>query len=124
MKNIRKVITIFLLIIIYAYIVNVSNFPNKILIYKDSNLKFKLCPFLNLNGEVQTVNSEKANNYNLNLSLGNVKLKNVELTVVSEINVVPVGKLIGLRLYTDGVMIVRIFRNRRYKWKSNKYCRK
>lgn len=89
MKNIKKVITIFCLIIFYCYFINVNNFPSKILIYNDSKLNFKLCPFLDLKGEVQTSSSGKSSKYNLKLTLGNIKLKDIELKRTEKIEVVP-----------------------------------
>lgn len=54
----------------------------------------------------------KTSNDNLNLSeieislLGKLSLKNISVTTIEDIEVVPVGKIIGLKLYTNGVLIV------------------
>jgi hypothetical protein len=93
MKNIRRVIAIFLLLILYAYIVNISNFPSKLLLYSDSSLNLRLCPLLKLEGEVQTSATKHTSNYNLSLSLGNTKLKDVNLKIADKIKVVPVRKV-------------------------------
>ena len=94
MKNIRRVIAIFLLLIIYAYVVNVSSFPDNLLLYSDSSLSLKLCPFLKLEGEVSTSKSqEHSSKYNLSLTLGNQKLKDVNLRIVDKLKVVPVRKI-------------------------------
>ena len=89
MKKIRKVIAIFCLIVFYCYYINISNFPSRILVYSDSKLDFKLCPFLSLKGEVFTSSTGKSSVYNLKLSLGNVELKNVELKRADKIEVIP-----------------------------------
>ena len=89
MKKIRKVIIIFCLIIFYCYFINVNKFPSKIIIYNDSKLDFKLCPFLKLKGEVLTSSSGKSSSYNLKLSLGNIELKDVELKRAEKIEVIP-----------------------------------
>lgn len=106
MKNIRKVITIFVLIIFYCYFINIINFPNKIIVYNDSKLDFKLCPFLNLKGEVEAISSGKSSKYNLKLTLGNINVKDVELKRTEKIEVVPSGELVGLKIFTKGVVIV------------------
>ena len=94
MKNIRRVIAIFLLLIIYAYVVNISNFPDKLLLYSDSSLDLRLCPLLKLEGEIQAdAGSEHSSNYILNLSLGKQKIKEVNLNVADKIKVVPVRKI-------------------------------
>lgn len=92
MKNIRKVITIFCLLILYAYFININNFPDKIVVHENSLLDYKLCPFLNITGEVQTISSNKYSSYELNLSLGNIDLKKVNLTIAEDIEVVPIRK--------------------------------
>lgn len=106
MKNLRKLITIFLLLVLYCYFINIVNFPNVIITYNEELGNYKLCPFLKLKGETQTSSEEAYSNYKLSLSLGEINLKNVELTVMEETKVVPVGKMAGLKLYIDGVMIV------------------
>ena len=112
MKNIRKVIIIFCLLILYAYFINVYNFPSNIIIYGENQLNYRLCPFLSLRGETKTsASKEQFVKYDLNLSLGNIDLKQVELTIANDIKLVPVGKMIGLKLYSDGVMIVGFSRN-------------
>ena len=94
MKNIRRVIAIFLLLIIYAYVVNISSFPDNLLLYSDSSLSLKLCPFIKLEGEVSTSKSaEHSSKYNLSLNLGNQKLKDVNLRIVDKLKVVPVRKI-------------------------------
>lgn len=89
MKKIRKLIAIFSLIIFYCYFINISNFPTKILVYNDTKLNFKLCPFLKLKGEILTSSSGKSSSYNLKLSLGNIELKDVELKRAEKIEVIP-----------------------------------
>ena len=106
MKKVRILITIFLLLIFYCYFINISNFPDKILLYNDSKLDLRLCPLLNMGGETQVSTSENISEYNLNLSLASINLKNVEVKVAKKLKVIPGGNLIGLKLYTDGVVIV------------------
>lgn len=106
MKNLRKLLIIFLLLILYCYFINVVNFPNVIITYNEKIGNYRLCPFLKLKGETQTSSEGITSNYNLSLSLGDINLKTVELTVMEETEVVPVGRMAGLKLYIDGVMIV------------------
>lgn len=106
MKKVRRVIIIFCLAIFYCYFINISNFPNKILIYNNTKLNFKLCPFLNLKGEALTSSNGKSSKYNLKLALGNIDIKEVELKRAEKIEVVPSGELIGLKIFTKGIIIV------------------
>ena len=91
MKNLRKVIAIFCLLFLYAYFINIYNFPTNIVVYNNDNLNYRLCPFLSLKGDIQT--SSAKNNYltyDLSLNFGNKKLKNVELTVAENVKIVPI----------------------------------
>lgn len=110
MKKLRKffvkLVAIFLLLIMYCYVVNISNFPSQIITYRDSAEKYKFCPFLSLKGETLTSALGTTSNYKLSLSLGNAKLKDVDLTVLEKNYLVPVGQMAGIKLYIDGVMIV------------------
>ena len=94
MKKIRKIVTICFLIIFYCYFINVCNFPNKIIVYNNSKISYKLCPFLKLKGEILTSSAGKSSVYNVTLSLGNIDFKEVELKRAEKINVVP-GRRIG-----------------------------
>lgn len=108
MKKLRKLIAIFLLLILYSYVVNITNFPNTIITYNEESISnYKLCPFLKLSGTTSVSSStDGENQYNLSLNFGNVTVKQVDLTVLEETKLVPVGKLTGIKLYIDGVMIV------------------
>ena len=106
MKKIRKIITICFLMIIYCYFMNIYNFPNKILLYNDSPLNYKLCPFLTLKGEVLTSSSGKSKGYHVSLCLGDIHVKEVEVKRTEKIEVIPVGDLVGLKVYAKGIIIV------------------
>lgn len=106
MKNLRRLITIFCLFLIYVYSVNISNFPNNLILYNNSSIDLKLCPFLNLDGEIQTSSTNNYKVYNMNIKLGDIPLKQVNFKITDDIDVIPCGNLVGLKLYSDGVMIV------------------
>ena len=93
MKNIRRLIAIFLLCITYCYVINITNFPKRILVYQDSKINLKLCPFIKLNGEIQTSTNENIYEYKLGLNIGNYELKNIEVKLVDKIKVVPAREL-------------------------------
>lgn len=92
MKNIRKVIAIFCLLILYAYFINIYNFPSKIILHNSSQIDYKLSPLLNLNGDVLVSSTNDYKNYELSLSFGDITLKKVNVTVSEDIEVVPVRK--------------------------------
>lgn len=56
---------------------------------------------------IETVNSREDNNYKYEYSfLGLIKIKDVTVNKLEDISLIPLGNLIGLRLYTNGVLVV------------------
>lgn len=106
MKRIKIIITIIFLFIIYLYTVNIDFIPNSIVLLDGENFEFKKLPGITTSEIQETLN----NNYNVsNMEfklLGTIPLKNTNITRIENIEVVPIGKIIGLKLYTDGVLIV------------------
>lgn len=106
MKKFKNIITIIFLVILYIYVANISLIPGEIVLLEGEELKLK--KFFG----VQTVETTKTSNSNYNVSnleinmFGSIPVKNVKVTVIEDIEVVPVGKVIGLKLYTNGVLVV------------------
>lgn len=90
------------------YFCNIYNFPNKIIVKENSKLELKLCPFINFKGITQTATGYDNNEYKLELSIAGIKVKESEVDIIEDIKLVPVGQVIGIKLYTDGVMIVGV----------------
>ena len=57
--------------------------------------------------QIATVSKENINKTKIEVKLfGLVNVKNIDVTSIESYEVVPVGKIIGLKLYTNGVLIV------------------
>ena len=57
---------------------------------------------------------EKFGKETLKVSLfNNIPLKNIDVSVLPKTTVIPVGNIAGVKLYTNGVLVVRYVRNRR-----------
>lgn len=106
MKKFKNVITIIFLFIVYIYVANISLIPKEIVLLEGEELNLK-----KMFG-IQTVETAKTSNNNYNVSnlevnmFGSIPLKDVKVTVIDDIEVVPIGKIIGLKLYTNGVLVV------------------
>lgn len=126
MKKIKFILTFFLLLIIYSYIVFFTAIPENVFLLNNEILTLRMPIGIS---QVETTitnnynsNNEKENftekinkttvndgiNYtNIEIKLfGNISLKNIKVAKLEEIKVVPVGKVIGLKMYTDGVLVV------------------
>lgn len=127
MKNIKFILTIFLLFIIYIYVSFFTLIPENVFLLSDEEFGVKKLPGIELIETTMTYNSTSSDtsiqnlpnsnienilNGNVNYTnievklLGDIFVKNIKVTKLEEINVVPVGKVIGLKMYTNGVLVV------------------
>lgn len=90
MKNLRKIIIIFCLLIIYVYFCNIYNFPTELIVKENSKLELRLCPFIKYNGTIQTGGGYNNTDYKLELSLAGIKLKETNVNIIEDIKLVPV----------------------------------
>lgn len=127
MKKIRPILLIFLLLIVYIYVCSIALMPDNIILFQGENLnintllgvttkqeeqnpKYSLLNNSNY-GIMQTSssndNNTKIGNTSITLELfGTIPLKEIDVNVIPRTTVIPVGRLIGLRLYTEGVLVV------------------
>lgn len=126
MKKIKFILTVFLLFIIYVYVAYISLIPENVFLLNNEKLEIRKLPGIELTETTMTYTSdriaknvniinsnkfvnEKENPFFTNIEIklfGNILLKNVKVTKIEEIKVVPVGKVIGLKMYTNGVLVV------------------
>lgn len=106
MKKILDYITIFFLFVVYAYIADIDGMPNQVILLGNEELNLK-----RLWG-IETVETSSVSNNNINKTNLEVKLfgianvKEITVNTLQNYEVVPVGKIIGLKLYTNGILIV------------------
>ena len=119
MKKIYKILIIIFLIIIFTYVSNITMIPNDYILLQGERLNVTTIFGINL---LQTDNyktmqtstnignrAETPGRVQLSLNLfNNIKLKDVNLNIIPKTKVVPVGKTIGLKLYTKGILVVGI----------------
>ena len=116
-NNILKFLTILILIFSYIYLCSILSVPKNIVIFEGDNLNLKIAKGLSLNSAnkqtvltASNINKEKinqtgVNRLNLNL-FGNIKVKDVNISVIPKTTVIPLGNAIGMKLYTKGVLVV------------------
>lgn len=118
MKLFKKIIIITFLLIIYAYVCNISLLPSNYIIMQGENLRLYTLLGIRLIEESSyqtlqtssTLEQEKINkigkvSFRLNL-FNLIPLKNIEVNVIPKTTVVPMGNAIGMKLYTAGVLVV------------------
>lgn len=119
MKKLKKVSLFCMLIIfilLFIYICYIDSIPSSIILLQGEEIGLK--PMLGLSIEVNAKESietsfqeeseisDKIGKNELSLNLGNIKLKDISVTTIPNKVVVPGGEAIGLKLYTNGVLVV------------------
>lgn len=115
MKFFKKILIIILLLIIYIYVCNISMLPNNIILIQGERLKLETILGINVkNAETMQASSNLNNSIvdetgkmTLNLSFFNLfPVKAVTVNVIPKTSVIPLGKAIGMKMYTEGVLVV------------------
>ena len=117
-KNIAKISIISFLLVIYVYFVAIGNIPNNMVIFEGESISINSLFGLTLNikndnGIVetssstnkQTINEIGKQNVTVNL-FNNIEIKKLSVDVIPKTTVIPVGNIAGLKLYTNGVLVV------------------
>ena len=135
MKNIKKnlLIAFFIIIlcIIYSYVCAIDSIPSNIILFDGEELNIKTILGISLNDNasftaIQTSTLTKSdlksdNKRKIEVKLfDKFKVKEVGVNIIERTKVIPVGKIAGLKLYTNGVLVVGMSEikgvdNRRYK---------
>ena len=115
MKFYKKLFIIFILLIVYTYICNICLLPSDIILMQGETLNLNTLYGLNVENSETLQASSNLNNsitsetgkVDLRLNLFNIfEVKNVSVSVIPKTTVIPLGKAIGMKLYTEGVLVV------------------
>lgn len=116
-KILKALLLVFFLIVIFIYVLVIQNIPNKIVIFQGEEISVKTL----LGLKIKTYNRdsiETSSNIKNNLSqdvgkkdlkvslFNNIDLKDVEVNVLPRTKIIPVGNIAGVKLYTNGVLVV------------------
>lgn len=114
----KLVILIFFLLLFLLYVCNIDSIPNSIILLNNEVLDIRLMKGISVENE-KIVNTS-SNIQNSVTKLANVKMcgitvKKISITELPDIEVIPIGNLIGIRMYTKGVLVVGVNENEQYK---------
>lgn len=130
-ENLFPIILILILLVILAYVTNISSIPDSIILFQNDEFSMQTIAGIKIEEQINTVENEETvqastelgknksvgndtidvSKYNDNIktydvSLLGVKLKTVTANVVENRKVIPLGNLAGIKLYTQGVLVV------------------
>ena len=106
MKKNFLIITIFLLLITYIYYCYISLLPDSIYMDPNLNYNFRCLPFINIQVTEEMYYDNKNNSIIEVSFLNKIPIKNINIIDIENIKIIPIGNIIGLKLYTNGVLIV------------------
>lgn len=109
------IILIFFLLFILFYTCNIDNIPESIVLLKNEKISINTLYGIEFKEEnyVNTSTSSlgESSIKKVNVTLGGIKVKQVNVTILPEVEVIPIGKIVGLKLYTSGILVVGINKN-------------
>lgn len=121
MKKISKILIVAISIIIYIYVCNITLLPSNVIVFKGEELNFRTIAGI----KIRKIDSQKPSivqaakeleqtniysstgSYEINLDLfGTIPVKEINVNVIERTKVIPCGSLIGVKMYTPGVLVV------------------
>ena len=139
-ENLFPIILILILLVILAYVTNISSIPDSIILFQNDEFSLQTIAGIKIEEQINMMENEETisvgvaplgdpqqnENNNVggglhpylgqgqslaptkqyNVSLLGVKLKTVTANVVENRKVIPLGNLAGIKLYTQGVLVV------------------
>ena len=118
MKKIKSIIIILSLLILYIYVCNITLLPSNYILMQGENFSIFTFAGLYLQEKntpytLQTVSNtnqtkvDKIGKTDYSLNLFKIfSVKDISVNVIPKTTVVPVGRAIGMKLYTEGVLVV------------------
>lgn len=118
MKKLKHISLLFALFFIYAYFISIDNIPKKIVIFQGEQINISTpwgISIKNKNESVEASNnvSQTYNSFDdvgtetLTVNLfDKIKLKEINVNVLEEVEVIPLGEIVGVKLFTSGTLVV------------------
>lgn len=112
-KKIIMLLLVFFLLLIYIYTLVINYIPDKITLFEGEELSLKTFVGIGLERQDESLTVSSATN---SKSIGKEKvsvnlfdkllIKNIDVSVIPKTKIIPVGSIAGLKLYTNGVLVV------------------
>ena len=117
-KFIKRTILLSIIIIVYIYALVITNYPDNLIVMEGESINLKTILGINVNfvneNDVVEVSSRDSQNKvsgsgtkKISVSLFNdITLKDINVDVIPKTKVIPLGNIAGVKLYTNGVLVV------------------
>ena len=114
-KNYKILIFLLILLFMLAYATNITTIPNSIMLFENQEIYLKTILGLKIEETMQVgsnlLDAKKIENNSerkYNVSLLGFNIKSITANIMPITKVIPLGNLIGLKLNTEGVLVVGI----------------
>lgn len=111
-NNLKYVVCICVLLVILVYVTNISYIPDSIVLFENDSLNFKTIFGIKVEESIEVASnfgervSSNLQTKQYKVSLLGLNVKTITTQLFPNVKVVPLGNLIGLKLYTKGVLVV------------------
>lgn len=115
-KFLKKIVIFIFLCIIYIYVLVIEAIPEKITIFEGEDISLKTFFGITLHAEEDVLTVSANTGQKTIHTVGNEKvsvslfdklfIKSVDVSVLPKTTVIPVGNIAGVKLYTNGVLVV------------------
>ena len=116
MKHLKRVFLLFVLFFIFIYVVSIDNIPQTIEIFQGEEINIPTLWGVKISNETKSIETsstlysstfDEIGEEKLEVSLfDKIRLKTINVNVIEDVDVIPVGAIVGIKLYTNGVMVV------------------
>lgn len=116
MKHLKRGILLFVLFFIFIYVVSIDNIPQTIEIFQGEEINIPTLWGVKISNETKSIETsstlysstfDEIGEEKLEVSLfDKIRLKTINVNVIEDVDVIPVGTIVGIKLYTNGVMVV------------------
>ena len=123
MKKIRAIFLISILLILLVYVSNITSIPDNIILFQGEKFNLKTVFGLSFSTKYDnntkdgydvlqiSTSAQEEEGYNgkvrLSLNLfGKIPVKTIDVNIIENTKVVALGDIVGLKLYTNGVLVV------------------
>ena len=130
-KILKNILLVFMLLIVYVYTLTITNLPDELVLFEGEKISMKTLLGFNIKNKsddtIETLSNNsksitnKTGRATLEISLfDSINIKNVDVDILPKTKVIPVGSVAGLKLYTNGVLVVGMseiegYDNKKYK---------
>ena len=116
-KFLKMLLLVFFLVFLYMYVLVIEAIPDELVVFEGEKISMKTLFGISVKGEnLETVETSSNQENKISTEVGkstlevslfdNIPIKSVEVDVLPQTTVIPIGNIAGVKLYTSGVLVV------------------